>query len=82
MHLVTSYFIIHTPYPIPHTPIPHTPCTPYAEGNKREIVSQGAVTPLLKLTRVHDPRVQRNAAGALLNLTHVGEFRAGPLNLP
>ena len=42
------------------------------EENKIEIVQQGAVTSLLKLTRVHDPRVQRNAAGALLNLTHIG----------
>lgn len=44
-----------------------------AEANKIKIVQQGAVAALLKLTRVHDPRVQRNAAGALLNLTHIGE---------
>ena len=47
-------------------------CVFFAEANKIEIVQQGAVASLLKLTRVHDPRVQRNAAGALLNLTHIG----------
>ena len=47
-------------------------CVLFAEANKIEIVQQGAVASLLKLTRVHDPRVQRNAAGALLNLTHIG----------
>ncbi len=43
------------------------------ERNKSEIVRQGAVGPLLNLTKSHDGRVQRNAAGALLNLTHIGQ---------
>ena len=44
------------------------------EENKRDIVLNGAIPPLLKLTLVADSRVQRNAAGALLNLTHIGEY--------
>ncbi len=44
-----------------------------SEINKSEIVRQGAVGPLLNLTKSHDGRVQRNAAGALLNLTHIGQ---------
>ena len=43
------------------------------EANKVEIVKQGAVSPLLGVARSHDPRVQRNATGALLNLTHIGK---------
>ena len=45
---------------------------PPTEANKVEIVRQGAVGPLLGVARSHDPRVQRNATGALLNLTHIG----------
>lgn len=43
------------------------------EENKAEMVRQGAVEPLLNLTKSADGRVQRNAAGALLNLTHIGK---------
>ena len=49
------------------------------EANKVEIVRQGAVGPLLGVARSHDPRVQRNATGALLNLTHIG--KSPPLSL-
>ena len=48
-------------------------CFVLAEANKVEIVRQGAVGPLLGVARSHDPRVQRNATGALLNLTHIGK---------
>ncbi len=43
------------------------------EANKVEIVREGAVPPLLSLSHSTDVKVQRNAAGALLNLTHVGK---------
>ena len=42
-------------------------------ANKVEIVREGAVPPLLSLSHSTDLKVQRNAAGALLNLTHIGE---------
>ena len=42
------------------------------EANKIEIVREGAVPPLLLLSHSVDLKVQRNAAGALLNLTHIG----------
>ena len=48
-------------------------CFVLTEANKVEIVRQGAVGPLLGVARSHDPRVQRNATGALLNLTHIGK---------
>ena len=38
---------------------------------KLEIVFAGGVAPLLKLARSRDIRVQRNATGALLNVTHL-----------
>lgn len=37
------------------------------------IVREGAVPPLLSLSHSIDLKVQRNAAGALLNLTHIGK---------
>ena len=43
------------------------------ERNKEEIVKEGAVSPLLNLSHSLDLKVQRNAAGALLNLTHIGQ---------
>ena len=52
------------------------------EANKVEIVRQGAVGPLLGVARSHDPRVQRNATGALLNLTHIGKPPPLSLSLP
>ena len=38
-----------------------------------EVVREGGVRPLLSLAHSPDPKVQRNAAGALLNLTHIGK---------
>lgn len=52
---------------------PLSPCPPILEANKVEIVREGAVPPLLRLSHSSDLKVQRNAAGALLNLTHIGQ---------
>lgn len=49
------------------------------EANKVEIVQEGAVPPLLALSHSIDLKVQRNAAGALLNLTHIGQRSFYPL---
>jgi vacuolar protein 8 len=43
-----------------------------AEENKAKIAKSGALAPLVKLARSKDMRVQRNATGALLNMTHSG----------
>lgn len=53
--------------------VPPSPCPPILEANKVEIVREGAVPPLLRLSHSSDLKVQRNAAGALLNLTHIGQ---------
>ena len=50
------------------------PAPSLSEANKVEIVEYGAIGPLLALTKVSDPRVQRNTTGALLNLTHIGQY--------
>jgi len=42
------------------------------EDNKAKIAKSGALAPLTKLARSKDTRVQRNATGALLNMTHSG----------
>ena len=42
------------------------------EENKAKIARSGALAPLTKLARSKDMRVQRNATGALLNMTHSG----------
>jgi vacuolar protein 8 len=42
------------------------------EENKAKIARSGALVPLTKLARSKDMRVQRNATGALLNMTHSG----------
>lgn len=64
------------------TPPPFVPFPP-TEANKVEVVKEGAVPPLLLLSRSHNLKVQRNAAGALLNLTHVGKVRGhGPNHFP
>ena len=39
-----------------------------------KVVREGGVKPLLSLAHSPDHKVQRNAAGALLNLTHIGMF--------
>ena len=43
------------------------------DDNKTKIAKSGALVPLTRLARSKDMRVQRNATGALLNMTHSGE---------
>lgn len=45
----------------------------FADDNKTKIAKSGALVPLTRLARSKDMRVQRNATGALLNMTHSGE---------
>ena len=47
------------------------------EDNKAKIARSGALGPLTRLAKSKDMRVQRNATGALLNMTHSG---LSPLN--
>ncbi len=47
------------------------------EDNKAKIARSGALVPLTRLAKSKDMRVQRNATGALLNMTHSGQ--SGPL---
>jgi vacuolar protein 8 len=42
------------------------------EDNKSKIARSGALQPLTRLAKSKDMRVQRNATGALLNMTHSG----------
>ena len=42
------------------------------DDNKTKIAKSGALVPLTRLARSKDMRVQRNATGALLNMTHSG----------
>ena len=44
-----------------------------SDDNKTKIAKSGALVPLTRLARSKDMRVQRNATGALLNMTHSGE---------
>lgn len=46
----------------------------FADENKTKIAKSGALVPLTRLARSKDMRVQRNATGALLNMTHSGEL--------
>lgn len=46
----------------------------FADDNKAKIAKSGALVPLTRLARSKDMRVQRNATGALLNMTHSGSF--------
>ncbi len=55
-----------------------TPHFLLSDKSKQEIVTLGGVTPLLDLARSRDLRVQRNATGALLNLTHLGMMYSEP----
>ena len=41
--------------------------------NKTEIASSDALDSLMKLAKSRDIRVQANATGALLNMTHTGK---------
>jgi vacuolar protein 8 len=43
-----------------------------SDDNKTKIAKSGALVPLTRLARSKDMRVQRNATGALLNMTHSG----------
>ena len=42
------------------------------DENKNKIARSTALGPLTRLARSKDIRVQRNATGALLNMTHSG----------
>ena len=44
-----------------------------SDDNKTKIAKSGALVPLTRLARSKDMRVQRNATGALLNMTHSGK---------
>jgi hypothetical protein len=46
------------------------------EDNKAKIAKSGALGPLTRLAKSKDMRVQRNATGALLNMTHSGIYRS------
>ncbi|KAH8834934.1 armadillo-type protein [Flagelloscypha sp. PMI_526] len=48
--------------------------------NKTKIAKSGALVPLTRLARSRDMRVQRNATGALLNMTHSDENRQQLVN--
>ena len=50
-----------------------------SDENKNKIARSSALGPLTRLARAKDIRVQRNATGALLNMTHSG--LTSPLNL-
>lgn len=45
------------------------------DENKSRIARSGALNPLTRLAKSKDMRVQRNATGALLNMTHSDENR-------
>lgn len=45
------------------------------DENKTAIAKSGALVPLTRLAKSKDMRVQRNATGALLNMTHSGACR-------
>lgn len=45
----------------------------YTEENKAKIAKSDALRLLVDLARSKDQRVQRNATGALLNMTHKGK---------
>jgi vacuolar protein 8 len=45
----------------------------FLDDNKTKIAKSGALVPLTRLARSKDMRVQRNATGALLNMTHSGK---------
>ena len=44
------------------------------DTTKREIVTHNCIPPLLEHVTSSDLRVQRNAAGAILNLTHLRRY--------
>lgn len=50
-----------------------------ADENKNKIARSTALGPLTRLAKAKDIRVQRNATGALLNMTHSGGQTSCPL---
>ena len=46
----------------------------FLDENKNKIARSSALGPLTRLARSKDIRVQRNATGALLNMTHSGSL--------
>jgi vacuolar protein 8 len=50
------------------------------DENKTQIAKSGALVPLTRLAKSKDMRVQRNATGALLNMTHSDENRQQLVN--
>jgi vacuolar protein 8 len=50
------------------------PLADTTDENKTPIAKSGALVPLTRLAKSKDMRVQRNATGALLNMTHSGEL--------
>ncbi|KAG8843697.1 Vacuolar protein 8, partial [Serendipita sp. 411] len=50
------------------------------DENKTEIARSGALIPLVQLAHSEDIRVQRNAVGSLLNMTHTNENRQQLVN--
>jgi hypothetical protein len=53
------------------------------DENKNKIARSTALGPLTRLARSKDIRVQRNATGALLNMTHSGNhIPPSPLKIP
>ena len=55
-----------------HNTIPSLADLNDIDDNKTKIAKSGALVPLTRLARSKDMRVQRNATGALLNMTHSG----------
>lgn len=58
----------------------HSPPSRATDENKAKIAKSGALVPLTRLARSKDTRVQRNATGALLNMTHSDENRQQLVN--
>jgi len=52
------------------------------DENKNKIARSSALGPLTRLARSKDIRVQRNATGALLNMTHSGSTLTPPATSP
>lgn len=55
-----------------HSKYRHLMFYDFTDDNKTKIAKSGALVPLTRLARSKDMRVQRNATGALLNMTHSG----------
>jgi hypothetical protein len=52
----------------------------FSDSYKQLIVNSHGIRPLVHLMKSSDIRVQRNAAGAILNLTHLREYKTSILN--